>query len=61
MNNAQRAERASNAIALHDGDCLADLLADILHLCAQEKINFERELDRARNHYDFETKEEQDA
>ena len=34
---------------------LADLLTDILHWCDRQPVSFDRELARARDHYEAET------
>lgn len=36
-------------------DALSDLLADAMHWCDRNEIDFDNELDRARGHYDAET------
>lgn len=36
-------------------DAVADLLADLIHWCDRHEFEFERELDRARFHYEAET------
>ena len=66
--NAHRAVWARRALAafqeetgLTDADgldtVLTDLLCDLVHLCGQEGIEFERVLLRARTHYDAETRD----
>ena len=35
-------------------DAPADLLCDLMHFCDRESFDFERELDRARTHYEAE-------
>lgn len=61
--NVPRAHRADMTMAYYadmsayNGDRehdLADLLTDILHLCQQESINFERALASARMHHEAE-------
>ncbi len=64
--NAQRAARARAAVATFryetgQGDAdgldtvLTDLLCDLLHLCDQEGLSFERVVLLARTHYNAET------
>ena len=38
-------------------DAVADLLCDLIHFCDRESFNFDKELDRARMHYQAETTE----
>lgn len=42
-------------------DALSDLLADLMHWCDRQQVSFDRELARAREHYEAETLGEQDA
>lgn len=51
ITNSARAERASVALTAHEGDCLADLLADLMHLCELEGLDFDAQLDRASRHF----------
>jgi len=55
----QWAESALLALASETGadvgDAISDLLADLMHWCDQHGQNFEIELGRARDHYDYET------
>ena len=36
-------------------DALSDLLADLMHWCDRRQVPFDRELARARDHYEAET------
>jgi len=36
-------------------DAVADLLADLMHWCDRNKLEFDHELNRARDHYRAET------
>ena len=38
-------------------DAVSDLLADLMHWCDRRKLDFDKELDRARSHYDEETED----
>jgi hypothetical protein len=38
-------------------DTVADLLCDLMHFCDRESFDFQKELDRARMHYEAETTE----
>ena len=62
--NADRAAWADEAIRCFQSttgtdweDAVADLLCDLMHLCDREAFKFEKELDRARMHYEAETTE----
>lgn len=39
-----------------EGTTLADLLADLMHWCDRYAVDFNAMLERARNHYEEETK-----
>jgi hypothetical protein len=63
--NEMRAERAEDALQHFQGDeiddpgsVLVDLLADLIHLCAQKQWDFERCLDWARRHFEDESAEQ---
>lgn len=70
MSNADRADRAQFALEWYadragadpndEGfDTLArDLLADLMHFCEREGIDFEGNLEIARMHFDVELEEE---
>ena len=60
--NDQRANWAHSVLLEFRGltgadaeDAVSDLLADLLHWCDRHGQDFDTELRRARNHYDFET------
>lgn len=60
--NDQRAEWADAAIRkfqritnADDEDALCDLLCDLMHWCDRDALDFDRELNRAKMHYDAET------
>lgn len=62
ISNAERANRASAALAsfrnyrndIEDECELRDLLADLMHYCDQEKVDFWRELRAAQDNYNEE-------
>jgi hypothetical protein len=63
MTNDSRADRALNAV---ETDCdnndlqtkIADLLANLQHLCRREEIDFEECLESGRMHFEAELKDE---
>lgn len=57
LTNTARAGRARVAFTAHEGDCMADLLADLMHLCELEGADFDLELNRAYRHFDAEREE----
>ncbi|MDA8140775.1 MAG: hypothetical protein M0036_19175 [Desulfobacteraceae bacterium] len=65
--NQERIERAMTAMSsanygendsLDAGMC--DLIADLLHFCAQEGLDFDSILNTARMHFEAESEEEED-
>jgi hypothetical protein len=63
--NAERVERARIALDAYrnirgaDPDALMrDLLADMMHLAAEEEMDFSHELEMARDHYEAESRGE---
>lgn len=68
-NNKKRAKRAVVALKAYlDGapakqvqvdELIADLLADLHHLCDEENIDFVAINERADSHYDMETEEDE--
>lgn len=56
LTNKQRAERI---VPMLKGRYLRDVLADLMHVCAQQGIGFEDELDSARKHFAAEVEEEE--
>jgi hypothetical protein len=66
--NDSRAAWAGNAIqqfalttGSNDEDVLSDLLAELMHWCDCRQVPFDRELARAREHYEAEKLGEEDA
>jgi hypothetical protein len=66
--NDSRAACAANAIeqfaqttGSNDEGVLSDLLADLMHWSDRRNMPFDRELARAREHYEAETRSEEDA
>jgi hypothetical protein len=60
--NEERADWAQSAIdtfmdetGCDFEDSVCDLLANLAHLCDRKGLNFEHELNRARDHYSAET------
>lgn len=59
--NARRANNAEVALQAYmqhtgcDGEvAVSDLLADLMHWCDERGLRFDREVDRAENHYEQE-------
>ena len=64
VTNEDRANKASVALEYYGtssilGNTVSDLLADLMHLCDQEKIDFNLLLQNAQWNYREEVKEEQ--
>ena len=62
--NDDRAEWAAAALrhfrcitSTDDGDVIGDLLADLMHWCDRNGVEFDTALSRARRHYEAETGE----
>lgn len=68
MNNRERAIAARKALDVFSADmgleeddvetAVVDLLADLMHLCHINKLEFDLLLARGRQHFDFERDEE---
>jgi hypothetical protein len=56
LTNKQRAERV---VPMLKDRYVRDVLADLMHLCAQQEIDFADELDLARKHFAAEVEEEE--
>ena len=53
--NAQKADSAECTLYAYDNDgMLCDLLADLMHYCDREDMDFDHELAKARMHHDAE-------
>lgn len=68
MTNAQRAEFAFRSMLAHRQytnsdreDALKDLLANLMHLAAEQGTDFDEALAVARIHYEAETEKEREA
>lgn len=66
--NHSRAEWAAAALDAFDEavggdreDSISDLLCDLMHYCDRTSCDFDNELQRARGHYQEETREMPDA
>lgn len=58
MTNKDRAAIAAEALLLVDENIVADLLANLMHYCDEQRISFEAELRDARMHHREEVAEE---
>ena len=52
-------QRAKRIVPMLKDRYVRDALADLMHLCAQQEINFEEELELARKHFAAEVEEEE--
>lgn len=54
LTNADRAERVRTALAVIEWDCVEDILADIMHYCAEDGLEFYEAVRMAEMHYEAE-------